>query len=252
MNIGIIGGNGFLGKEIANGLRKDNEIDIITKDCYVENSIEYDVLINANGNSKKYLANNNPLYDFDKSVVSVFDSIQYFNFKKYIYISSADVYGHPVDPIHSDENGKLSEHYMDSYGFHKYLSELIVKKYCADYLILRCSALIGKNMKKGVIKDIIDCDVLRINTNSKMQFITNTEVSKIIQKLLEITVCCKIYNVGGIGKICIKDYWSLCGENSPIQDYEMNVNRLKNIYPNLKPSEYYVKELLNERVEKSL
>ena len=64
MNIGIIGSGGFLGKNLVSTFRNYNVIEI-TKPNY--NSLvnhQFDVLINSNGNSKKFWANQNPIEDF--------------------------------------------------------------------------------------------------------------------------------------------------------------------------------------------
>jgi hypothetical protein len=56
----------------------------------------FDIFINANGNSKKYWANQNPLLDFDVSVTSVYKTLFDFKFKKYIYLSSLDIFKNSV------------------------------------------------------------------------------------------------------------------------------------------------------------
>ena len=135
MIIGIIGANSFIGKTLVNYLDKFYSIISITKKNYNEKiNSKFDVLIHMGGNHTKHWAIKNPLLDFDVSVISIYKSLFNFQFDKYIYLSSIDVYRNNI------------------YGFHKHLAEEIINKCCpSTYLILRCAQTIGKDMKKGVL-----------------------------------------------------------------------------------------------------
>ena len=189
--VGIIGADGFIGKAITTYLNSLNNYFIvpITRDTYYSaTQYEYDVLINANGNSKKFWANNRPLEDFDASVGSVYRTLFDFCFKKYIYISSIDVYKNNV------------------YGFHKHLSELIINKYLSDYVVLRCPLVIGKNMKKGILNDILKEKSLFVTRDSNYQFITNVEVAKIVYKIINrTTIPRSVINIGSTDSLTVSD-----------------------------------------------
>jgi hypothetical protein len=69
----ILGGNGFIGSGLVRYCEANNlSHQVITRENY-KNFIgqHCEVFINANGNSKMYLARQNPLEDFDASVRSV-------------------------------------------------------------------------------------------------------------------------------------------------------------------------------------
>lgn len=169
MLIGVLGGNGFVGKTIVETLRTDHAVININRENYkLQNNIKFDVLVNANGNSHKYLANLNPLEDFEKNVSSVYKTLYDFKFKKYIYISSIDV-----------------ETVRTSYGLHKHLSEKLVKFHCSDYSIIRLPAVIGKNATKGVVYDILNGNNVYITPKSTMMLMDVNSISLNLKILLE-------------------------------------------------------------------
>lgn len=170
MKIGIIGSNGFIGKKIYDVLSIKHSVIGITKynlDVIINSSIMLDVLINVNGNSIKYISERDPMIDFEMNVYNVMKNLQKIKFDKYIHISS-------IDAINKEGN----------YGFHKYIADEIVRYYVPDSIILRCSAVIGHNMKKGLIFDILNENEIRLTKDSKLQFITNTEIANIVDFLI--------------------------------------------------------------------
>lgn len=233
MVIGVIGGDGFVGSNIVKSLKKLGHIvySINRKDYNNFIGFEFDFLINANSNSKKYLAENDPNYDFDASVKSVFNSIFEFKFKHYILISSIDAL--VCDSI---------------YGANKYLAESILYSYSSiksfKYNILECASIIGKDAKKGIVYDILNNNKLRLSAKSSIYVITIDEIINRIIKIISKNNC-DIYNhlwskntitVEKIGKIL----------NKRLQ-YINNPNEY--IYPKLgdigtnKTSEYYIKRM---------
>ena len=254
MKIGIIGANGFLGSILCFDLAKHfDEVISITRENYSSCLGTYDVIINANGNSKKYWANNNPIEDFEASTVSVYKSIFDFPCKKYIFISTVDVYNQSA-LLSTAESTQIDSTLLHPYGFNKFLAETIVKKYTKNFLILRSSAIVGEGLRKGVVHDIISGNELFVVKESCIQCISCTAIASIINMLLKIDDTNTIINVGGIGTTSVEYMADLLKINPMIsleakyQYYEMNVNKLKNLF-SLKTSNYYVKEVLNERME---
>ncbi len=232
MIIGILGSNGFLGSELLSQLSQHHEIQAINRQNY-NNMINkfFDVFINANGNSKRWWANENPLQDFEKSVLSVYNSIFDFKFKKYIYISSYDVYK------------------KNTYGFHKKLAEQIVCHHSKYFIILRCSAIIGKHMKKGVLKDIMNGKPLYVSAESTMQLITNTEVANFILFCIEQNYSNKIFNLGSINAILVEDMANMLKigittkPGAVEQHYCEDVTETLEVFK-LKTAEEYIKEII--------
>ena len=220
MKIGIIGANGFLGKVLQLKLAEYfNEVVGITKVNYTSYLGKYDIIINANGNSKKFWANNNPVKDFDSSVVSVYKSLFDFPCSKYIFISSADVYTHPV--VRPVETCQIDDTTLSPYGFNKLLAENIVRKYAQSFLILRSSAIVGKDLVKGVVKDILSGNELFVTPDSCIQCISNEAVADIIKELLFIQVKDTTINIGGIGTTSV-NYMTELSKTVPLFSFDSN------------------------------
>ncbi len=168
MKIGVLGGNGFVGNSIVKILN-EHLVTNISRENYNEYKNEdFDIFINSNGNSHKYWGNLNPLEDFNKSVVSVYNSIYDFNYKRYIYISSID-----------------AEITKTSYGLHKYLAEQLVKFHCDKYSIIRIPGIIGKDASKGVIYDIKNKNKIFLTPDSTMMLMDVESVAINLKKLIK-------------------------------------------------------------------
>lgn len=250
MKVAVIGSKGFLGSQLKEFFGPEvHGIDIHNRDEMCNE--EFDVLINANGNSRRYWANENVIGDFRASTCSVYESIFQFRTRLYIYISSADVYEQPDNQTATTEETVCTDPgRLCPYGFHKYLSEMIVKKYCTKYLILRCSAMVGQDLKKGPIKDILDRKPLFVTKDSLLQFITTSEIAKIVQALIEQDICNQIINIGGIDTVSVESLGHLSGTELSFQPgayrqvYHMDVSKLAGMFQ-LKTSKEYVKSVLS-------
>ncbi len=247
--LAVLGGNGMLGSDLLSYFLKKYKVTSITKQNYSEHvGKSFDIFVNANGNSKRWWANQNPCEDFLASTNSVIKSIFDFPAKTYIYISSVDVYSRHDQPKYTLESSTIVPEKLEPYGLHKYLSEQIVKKYTNQFLILRPSAILGSSLKKGPVFDVINGKSLFITKNSKLQFITGFEIAKVIDLLLKKKITGNVINVGGIGSIYLSKLNKIFNKEiktSPearVQKYEMNVNKLKSLYPSLKSSEEYLQE----------
>ncbi|MBI4085850.1 MAG: NAD-dependent epimerase/dehydratase family protein [Candidatus Liptonbacteria bacterium] len=247
---GIIGGKGMLGSDLAEFLGNDFETTAIDKDNYGEHCGEsFDVLINANGNSQRFFANEHPFEDFEMSTVSVYKTFFDFSFNRYIYISSSDVYNDHSNPAATGEEQETDALKLQPYGFHKYLAEQIVKRNAKRWFIVRSSAILGTRLKKGPVYDILRGNPLWIDGSTRLQFITTVALAEIIRTLLEKVPGNDIFNAGGRGTfdfsgaeetfkkpVSFKD-------NPERQAYEMNIEKLAALFP-LKTSQEYVQEFI--------
>jgi dTDP-4-dehydrorhamnose reductase len=250
-HIAILGANGLLGADLVTNLQMNYVVTPITKQNYDEHKGKsFDVFINANGNSKRFWAIQNVLEDFEVSTNSVYKTMFDFKFKKYIYISSVDVYPDPSSPKRTQEDPEIKVIDQNPYGFHKYLSEQIVKKNVSDWLILRPSIILGSNLKKGPIYDITNDKPLFVTISSKLQVITTDAIAKVIETLLKKSVKNEIINVGGVGALSFSKLHKffnkkiLVSPEAKPQVYEMNIKKLQRLCPILMTSEEYLREFL--------
>jgi nucleoside-diphosphate-sugar epimerase len=179
MKIAVLGSNGFIGSAVSSRLREKHEVVSITRDEYKHFlGSSYDVFVNCNGNSRKFWANNNRKEDFKLSVQSVYESLCDFRFKKYIYVSSMDVYVN------------------NTYGYHKKLAEGIISDATHNCVFLRCSSVIGKGMKKGVVKDIMEEQPVFISPESRIELITNTDIARVVEETISMDIMSQAINAG--------------------------------------------------------
>lgn len=209
----------------------------------------FNVLINANGNSKRFWANENILEDFNISTVSTYKSVFEFQFDKYIYISSSDVYEDHRSEKHTKEDQDIESTKLTPYGFHKYLSELVVKNYTKNFIILRCSMILGKKLKKGPIYDILNGNPLYISETSRLQMISTKEIANAIKFLIDGKITEEIFNVGGRGAVHfdrIQEYFPFpvkFSKKTEQQIYEMSINKFSSLF-RLRTSEEYLLSFL--------
>lgn len=181
--IGIIGSNGVVGSSLVTNLAENNIIVEITKESYSKVKkmhLEFDILINANGNPSKMLANDHPILDLQKSVESVYHYLNDFKCKSYIYISSIDIL------------------FESTYGLHKQFAESIVTSNYNNYTCLRLGAVVSKNAKKGLVYDIFNYKEVGVTKDSRVQLIHTKDIAKIINKLLTLKKWKPFYNCWSI------------------------------------------------------
>ena len=244
----LLGSDGFLGSSICTilkknkikyiGINKKNYSNYKGKDC--------DVLINVSTNSKKYLAEKNFKLDFDKTVNHVLNTIRDFRYKKYILISSSDVYNDTNYPKLNKETAYINPSSLTNYGLNKYLAELLVIKHCKNWLIFRCGGLIGNGLKKNPIYDLMNKKKLYVCPQSRFQFISTDDVSEIILKVNKKNINNEIFNLSGIGQVSIKEiinkykFFPTFGDKTNFVNYNINSKKINKIFKVKKQKTIYL------------
>jgi nucleoside-diphosphate-sugar epimerase len=146
----ILGGQGFVGSAFVRFCQSNNKefvmIDRQNYDFYKGKSC--DVFVNANGNSSKILATNNPMEDFVATVQSTKNSLIDFKFNKYVFLSSCDVYPDCSSPDLTKEDSVIDVSKQSTYGFHKHLAEECVIHSVPNWLVIRMGGMVGQGLKK--------------------------------------------------------------------------------------------------------
>lgn len=127
---------------------------------------EFDLLICAGVPAVKWLANKEPDND-RKHIDGLAKHLETIKTKKFILISTIDVYPEPIDV---DETTTIDIDTCHPYGKHRLqLEKLISKKF--DTHIIRLPGLFGVGLKKNIIYDFMnDNNVDQINPNGVFQF----------------------------------------------------------------------------------
>lgn len=178
MTILIIGSEGFIGRSLIHHFT--GKCDVIGCDLLDSRNLQYpyykisrlspdykeifkqekiDVCINAAGSGSVPDSITNPLNDFEANCLDclrILESIRTLSSPtRYLYISSAAVYGNPKElPV--KEESEISP--MSPYGWHKYYGELMCKEYSALYnlktCIIRPFSVYGPGLRKQLLWDL--------------------------------------------------------------------------------------------------
>ncbi len=165
MKLGVIGYNGFIGNNLINSEFDDYEFLPINLDPdwhYMINFMcfsDFDVIINAAGSANVKHSFEEPAQDFQSNVLLVLyllECIRRSNSNtRFVNFSSAAVYGIPYFlPI----KNSAERHPISPYGYHKLISEDLLRSYFENFKIptisLRIFSCYGNNNKKQVLWDI--------------------------------------------------------------------------------------------------
>lgn len=234
----LIGANGFVGSAFSRYFQQEKvEFKPITRQNYDDFvSTRCDVLINADGSSKKYLAEQDPKLDFQLNVQSVIDSLVNFDCNLYVLVSSIDVYPNVSNPKNNHEAVTIIPEKLSNYGFSKYLAELCVKKYRRNWLIIRMGGVVGDGLKKNPVYDLLNAQPLRVHPNSKYQYLNTMDVAKLVYRLISDGYKNEVFNLCGDGVIALSEIKQLLGipnEDNHLrrEHYEVNIGKIKTRYP---------------------
>jgi nucleoside-diphosphate-sugar epimerase len=253
----LLGHKGFLGSAIENYLKENKlEYEGIDRENYDEfTSTSCDIFINANGNSKKWLAEKDPAADFQMNVAATLKTIFDFKIGKYVFISTIDVYNDTQNTENNSEDATIVQDRLSNYGFHKYTAEQIVRKYCKKWIILRFGGLVGAGLKKNPVFDILKTGNIFVSSESRYQYLNTRDAAAIVGKLLELEN--EVINVCGDGTISISEAANHAGvkldENEKKKDfYDVNIEKLKSLVhvPKTKDTVFrFIDDVRNRKVE---
>jgi len=229
----ILGGRGFVGSAFARACEAaGGEYRIIDRENYSRLAgSSCDLFINAAGNSKKFLSGRAPLRDFDASVRSVRSSLTDFGFKRFVLISSADVYPDSSAPETTSEDRELDVARMSAYGFHKYLAELCVRHAARDWLIVRCGGFVGPGLRKNAVFDILNGGPLWLDPKSELQYIHTDQAAAAVLRLADLGVAREIVNLCARGVVSLSQVMGWAGREvaveagSPLIRCELDLSR---------------------------
>lgn len=144
-----------------------------------------DVILHCAFNSSKFVDSNN-LYSYLNDNVLLTEKLIKIPHKKFIFISSTDVY--PKDGKTYTEDQVIDINLVSGiYALTKLMSESLVKEESPNYLILRCSSLLGKYARKNTLKKMIDESkpILKLSPHSIFNYILHQNVSDFINLALK-------------------------------------------------------------------
>jgi nucleoside-diphosphate-sugar epimerase len=233
----VIGGNGFVGSAFGRVCEAaGREYAVITRQNYDDyRGRACSVLVNANGNSKKFLSNDQPLTDFDLSVRSVRASLIDFKFDSYVMLSSCDVYPDCSTPETTREDDPIDVAKQSRYGFHKYLAEQCVRHAAGRHLVFRMGGFVGPRLRKNAIFDILSGGPLWLHPDSELQFLPTDELARAVLRMVDAGVTNDTFNVCGRGVIRLAEVVRLVGREVPVKPgaptvrYEIGLDKVSRL-----------------------
>lgn len=202
----VLGATGLLGGALCAHLsRAGYDVIGVNSSNYRDfEGASADVLINCNGNAYRFRANQDPRADFDANVLSVENSLFHFKVAQYVYISTVDVYSNLADPLCNTESSPIDLRLLDTYGFHKWVSERLVEKFSARSVVIRAGTVIGSGLKKGPVFDLLHHRELHMSPDSELSLVDTDVTSKAILDVIERSPQRLVLNVTGTGSVTLR------------------------------------------------
>lgn len=180
MKKALIGYTGFVGSNLLAQMKFDDLYN--SKNIQDIKDKEYDVVYCAGAPAAKWIANQKPTEDLH-SVCSLIDSIREVKTKRFVLISTVDVYKSIID-VNEDSFINLSNHH--AYGTHRRMIETFVSERFENFNIIRLPGLLGDGLKKNIIYDFLhDNETFKIHSEAVFQFYSLDTLVEDIQKVIE-------------------------------------------------------------------
>lgn len=126
------------------------------------------------------------LYDYVNDNVLLTERLASLPHRKFVFLSSVDVYPESGGP-HTEEEAVAPERARGLYALTKLMSEAIVRKRCANHLILRPTALLGKHARKNSLRRIVedeDCE-LSLSGESEFNCLLHSDIEAFVRICME-------------------------------------------------------------------
>lgn len=146
----LVGYSGFVGSNLAANYQFDGLYN--SKNIQDAFSTKPELLVYAGVPAEKFLANKEPEKDF-ALIVNAAENIRKISPQKLVLISTIDVYKKPVE---IDEHGVIEIEGLHPYGYNRRWLELEMLSSGIETLVIRLPALLGANIKKNFIYDLIN------------------------------------------------------------------------------------------------
>jgi UDP-glucose 4-epimerase len=263
-NFAITGGAGYIGSNIAISLLKSNnfvkildkehienqsalrpfldhpnltstQIDVTCTEKLIPELVKIDAVFHFSASADIALGRENPeldLHDGTIATSSVLESMRKNNIKKIIFPSSSTIYGYPKNIPTSEDNGPYFP--TSLYGASKLASEGLISAYCYLYdfqsWIFRFGNIIGKNVKRGVIIELLkkleknssELEVLGDGSQIKDYIYINDCVNAILYAFKNSNKKINYFNLSTGEQLSVKDLVNLLLTTLELQNTKLN------------------------------
>ena len=148
--------------------------------------------------------------------------------RKFVFVSTVDVYPAGTGPRSEDEIYDVDD-VGTLYGTTKLMSEAIVGEHCADNLILRCVALLGRHARKNSLLRIVQDEpcVLTLAGDSRFNYVLHSDVSEFIDFAIESDLS-GIYNVASSENVSLSEIADFLDKEVEFGEYRYDVGAIDN------------------------
>jgi len=220
----LIGHSGFIGNNIKQQMNFTSFYN--SKNIFEIKNEEFDLLISCGNSSLKWKANINPIED-QNNIESFIDNIKTIKVKKFVLISTIDVY---KNPYNVDENTEADSDDNIPYGKNRLLLEKFIQSNFTNYLIIRLPIVYGNSFKKNLIFDALNNNnIEKINGNTEVQIYNVKNIVSDINKFIKQDL--KIVNLATqpfVVKDLFKDVFDIQLTNFDNNYYKYNMTTIHN------------------------
>lgn len=216
---------------------------------------EAEVIIHCAFNRAREVYSKN-LYQYLLDNVFLTKKLAKIPHKKFIYISSVDVY--PKNNKKHSENEVIEVNQISGvYAITKVMSESIIQNLCPNFLILRCSAPLGRDSRENSLIKIIkeENPTLTLSAKSVFNFILHKDVLEFVKIAIGKNLQ-GIYNVVSTENITLARVADLLKKKARFGSHRYRVGDISNrkiaeIFPAYKrTSEDIVHQFIKEDLPK--
>lgn len=186
-----------------------------------------DIIIHCAFNSSHAVDSNNLYYYLHDNVLLTEELIN-IPHKKFIFISSVDVY--PKDQkFHSEDEVIDISRILGIYAITKLMSESLIKVKCKSFLILRCTSLLGKYSRPNSLIRILKDKrpQLSLSGKSSLNYVLHSDISDFLAYALKQNLE-GIYNVSSSQNITLSKIANMSKKQVKFGNYIYNVGHIDN------------------------
>lgn len=183
----VTGANSGLGRFLtqalkATALTRETDLEALRKEAEAK---PFDLIVHCAVNHQRE-PSDEAIYRFLNDNVLLTQTLTQIPHRKFVLISSIDVYGQAPIKHHEDEPLKLYDD-KNAYSQCKIFNEAIVKKACSRPVILRPSALLGVHSRPNSAIRIIQglTDTLTLAPDSEFNYVTHAQIFEFIQCVMQ-------------------------------------------------------------------
>lgn len=215
----VIGAIGFIGSAVAaEAGRRGYAVSAVDLDNYKEflSGGEFDLVINAAGNARKFIDDQDPVKGYELSVTSVMRALHDFRFRFYVQLSSGAIYPDEGHPRKNSETTPLHPSRMTRYGFHKWLAEQLVEHYAPRHLLVRMGGFVGPGLRKNALYDLLTGGPLFVHPDSEFQYMDTRDLARTVFELYEGAAGGEaLLNLSACGTVSVRQAAAWAGRELP-------------------------------------